>query len=368
MLYTNPKLVITSRHATSGQTAWQSPSNIALVKYWGKFGRQYPRNTSISFTLNNCHTQTHLSYQRKDNYASAKDISLNFTFEGQSKPLFAEKITHFFDSITDIYPFLRQYHFTLSSRNSFPHSSGIASSASSMSALAMCLITMEQQLFGAAETGAATLQKASFLARLGSGSASRSVYPKAALWGLHSGIKGSANDFALGYEHRLHDVFKTYQDSILVVSKKEKSVSSRAGHALMEGNPYAASRYEQAQKNITRLNRILQMGDLADFIPIVESEALTLHALMMCSTPSFILMHPNTLQVINKLQAFRQETKVPVCFTLDAGPNVHVLYPRNVKANVEAFIQSELLPFCEDGNYWIKDEVGNGATRIRDKE
>ena len=98
------------------------------------------------------------------------------------------------------------------------------------------------------------------------------------------------------------------------------------------------------------------------FIHITESEALQLHALMMCSNPSVMLLKPNTLRIINTLYEFRRETDIPVCFTLDAGPNVHLLYPDQHAEMVERFIMDELEPYCHEGQ-WIADQVGDGPSR-----
>ena len=83
---------------------------------------------------------------------------------------------------------------------------------------------------------------------------------------------------------------------------------------------------------------------------------------MMCSNPSYILMKPNTLRIINTLFEFRQETDIPVCFTLDAGPNVHILYPDQHAEMVERFIMDELEQYCV-GGLWIPDQVGDGASK-----
>lgn len=339
---------------------WRSPSNIALVKYWGKYGRQLPRNTSISFTLSQAYTETSVLYGMKKN----KGISIDFRFEGKRNEAFAAKIRTFLTSITDIFPFLLQLHLSINSSNSFPHSSGIASSASSMSALALCLCSIEQQLFGSPQSQAEFWQKASYIARLGSGSASRSVFPKLAVWGQHPEINGSANEFALPFAHHLHPNFESFEDAILIVSSDTKSVSSRAGHALMEGNPYSATRYKEANQNVMQVVKAIQTGDYESFMQVVEMEALTLHTLMMTSNPSFILMKPNTLTIIEKIRSFRKSSGHPVCFTLDAGPNVHILYPSSSKKAVEAFIEAELLQHCED-RYWIPDWAGEGPTLVK---
>lgn len=357
-MYNNPALVIPNKNQVIPQPiTHQSPSNIALVKYWGKYGRQYPRNASISFTLSKAITTTQLSYQWKQNQQD-QNISLQFTFENKVNELFARKMINFLESITDIFPFLPQLDLQISSSNSFPHSSGIASSASSMSALALCLCALEQQLFGTLTDKQMFLQKASYIARLGSGSACRSVYAKAAVWGKTEAVTGSSNDYAVSFGDQLHPIFEGFGDAILIVSRAEKKVSSRAGHALMNTHPFAPIRYEQAQAHMKALAKVLQTGDLERFIEIVELEALTLHGLMMSSTPSYTLMEPNTLEVIKKIRAFREETKLPICFTLDAGPNVHVLYPQSIRQKAKAFIEVELVPLCQD-NYWLDDGMNS---------
>ena len=128
----------------------------------------------------------------------------------------------------------------------------------------------------------------------------------------------------------------------------------------MHNHPYAEKRFEQAHTNLSALKKVLENGNLNEFIKIVESEALTLHAMMMTSMPYFILMKPNTLEIINKIWKFRNETNIPICFTLDAGANVHVLYPENVSETVLQFIKGELVGYCQNGNY-ICDAIGNGS-------
>ncbi len=115
--------------------------------------------------------------------------------------------------------------------------------------------------------------------------------------------------------------------------------------------------------NLAKLKTILASGNLKQFIEIVESEALTLHAMMMTSMPYFILMKPNTLEIINKIWEYREKTNSKVCFTLDAGANVHVLYPQSEKQSVLEFIKNELVNYCQNGHY-ICDQIGLGANQI----
>ena len=342
-----------------GKVGWQSPSNIALVKYWGKKGKQIPQNPSISFTLSECCSETFISFEKADR------LDFRFFFEGKENPAFGAKIEKFLLDYQAFFPFINKLALTVESRNTFPHSSGIASSASSMSAFVMCLLDIESKLVGPSTgSGSLDLCKASYLSRLASGSAARSAYPKMALWGTTDCYKDSSDEYAVSLADDIHSVFKTYRDSILIVSGEQKSVSSRAGHALMEGNPYAPARYAQANENIKNLLSALKSGDLETFINITESEALQLHALMMCSNPSYILMKPNTLNLINEIREFRQETKIPICFTLDAGPNVHLLYPESEAEKVEDYIKNVLADYC-DRDRWIADHVGEGPKKLQ---
>ncbi len=340
-----------------GRVTWSSPSNIALVKYWGKKKDQIPENPSISFTLNDCKTTTILSFSKKENN---DDFSFDVYLDGDKKDDFKPKIETFFKRIEVYLPFLKNYHFKIETTNTFPHSSGIASSASGMSALALCLVSVEKELITDFVSNEFFNQKASFLARLGSGSACRSIEGDLIVWGKHNNIKGSNDLFGIKYPYKVHENFKNYQDTILLVDKGEKQVSSTIGHNLMYAHSFAQERFKQAHGNLNTLISVLESGDLDAFIALVESEALTLHAMMMTSMPYYILMKPNTLEIINKIWIFRKQSGSKICFTLDAGANVHVLYPENEQGPVIEFIKNELVGYCQNGHY-ISDRIGFGA-------
>ncbi len=339
---------------------WQSPSNIALVKYWGKREIQIPANPSISFTLDNCHTKTWVSISEK--MEKEKEFSFEILLDGDPKPDFAPKIETFFKRVQTYLPFVNAYHFKIETTNSFPHSSGIASSASGMSALALCFMSMEKTLLP--EMGEDYFyKKASFLARLGSGSASRSTQGPLMVFGEHQELSESSNLYGIKYQDELHNNFENYQDTILLVDVGEKKVSSTAGHDLVNGHPFASARFEQAHSNLSEILQILKNGDLTAFVKLVESEALVLHAIMMSSDPYYVLLRPNTLEIIEKVWDYRAKTASNLCFTLDAGANVHLLYPQSEKQSVLQFIQNELVAYCKNEQY-ICDQIGLGAKKI----
>ncbi|MBD0830796.1 diphosphomevalonate/mevalonate 3,5-bisphosphate decarboxylase family protein [Aestuariibaculum sediminum] len=349
-----------TKSVEQGKVTWESPSNIALVKYWGKKEHQIPENPSISFTLNNCKTITTLTYTKKDN---SNEFDFEVYLDGEKKDDFKPKIETFFNRVEQYLSFLKDYKFVVETQNTFPHSSGIASSASGMSALALCLMSIEKQLNSEKFSDEYFNQKASFLARLGSGSACRSIEGDLIVWGKNNIVEGSSDLFGVKYPYGVHENFKEYQDTILLVDKGEKQVSSTVGHNLMYGHPYAQNRFAQAHENLEKLKAILESGDLDKFIEIIESEALTLHAMMMTSMPYFILMKPNTLEIINKIWAFREATGLHIGFTLDAGANVHVLYPKQESEQIMEFIKSELVGYCQNEQY-ICDQIGFGANQI----
>tara|TARA_B100001175_G_scaffold317118_1_gene332940 strand:- start:2379 stop:3452 length:1074 start_codon:yes stop_codon:yes gene_type:complete len=341
------------------QTQWQAPSNIALIKYWGKHGQQLPQNPSISFTLSQCVTTTKVSFSPRE---ELNDKHFEFLFDQKKQSEFYPKIQLFMDRIMPYFPALEGHSLSISSQNSFPHSSGIASSASAMAAMALCIVDFERQ-FHSDWSMEASFQKASFLARLGSGSAARSISGPLMVWGQSDVFPQSNDHFAIAPSEEWHHIFHDYQDTVLIVDKGQKRVSSTVGHKLMQGHPFATQRIEQANTHLKQLKNALTSGDLELFIYLTEAEALSLHAMMMTSSPSFVLMQPNTLAILQKVWDYRAQTGLPLCFTLDAGANVHLLYPLKDRTPILDFIQKELVFHCQQGQY-IEDQVGNGAKKI----
>ena len=346
----------TENFPDSGSVCWTSPSNIALIKYWGKKPVQIPANSSLSFTLNECYTKTKIDFKK------SAEFKIKLFVDGAENVEFLEKIETFLTRIKQFCPYIFTYKLSIHTENTFPHSSGIASSASGMSALALCLISIERIACKLSENE--FLKKASFISRLGSGSACRSVYGPIGVWGKHPSFFESNDEFAVAY-NSVHPIFTTFQDTILLVDKGKKQVSSTLGHQLMNNHPFSELRYDQAKENLEKLKKILTNGDITSFIQLVESEALTLHAMMMTSSPYFILMKPNTLSIIHEIWEFRKSKKVPLCVTLDAGANIHLLYPEQVKSQVLEFVEDNLVVFCENQQY-ICDSVGNGPNLLKE--
>ncbi len=325
------------------------PSNIALIKYWGKYDNQIPANPSISYTLNHCRTNTMMEF------FAGEDFSVQTFLAGNEEQKFAEKIEKYFKNIEPYLPWILKGKYIIRTENTFPHSSGIASSASGFGAIAKCLMNFDD-IFSNNSDEDFKIKKESFLARLGSGSACRSLYEGLVVWGKTEEVIGSSDLFAVQYPNaEIHPIFKNFNDWVLLIHEGQKSVSSTVGHGLMNTNPYAERRFQEAHENFTKLKTILSSGDMEGFIKLVEHEALTLHAMMMMSDPAFILMKTGTLEVINKIWDFRRITGLSLFFTLDAGANVHLLFPNDIDNDrITDFIKTELIPLTQKGGV-VKD-------------
>jgi diphosphomevalonate decarboxylase len=330
---------LTGRRPEPFETTWRSPSNIAFVKYWGKKGHQLPANPSLSMTLKECVTQTKVSFTPSD------ELRVELFLDGVREEKFAAKIHKYLESLREL-PDLTKISYSIQTQNSFPHGTGIASSASGFSAFALCLT----EYLGVPEKD--FFRTASYLSRLASGSACRSIYGGFTTWG------DASDEFATKIE--VHPAFENLRDSVLIISSEEKVVSSSHGHSRMSDHPFAQARYSQAKSNFHTLLAAMKTGDLDEIGSILESEALSLHAMMMTSPQAFTLLRPNTLAAIEMVRAFRRETFLPLYFTLDAGPNLHLIYPEIHEHKIRTFISVELSKFAQKV---IDDECGGGPLK-----
>jgi len=319
-----------------------APSNIAFIKYWGKYGIQLPINPSVSMTLKKSITHTSWEIKAHDKFV------LEVYLDGNLQKSFNKKIEKWLSLLGPDFDFLKKSHNIIRTSNTFPHSTGIASSASAFAALSVCLTQIHAHIKGSE----LEMEQISHLARLGSGSACRSLEGPLCEWGATS----------IEYATPLKDIHETYmhlKDAICIVSSTPKKFSSSLGHGLMKEHRYRDARIEQANSNYKLLRKCLNNGDVWKFGEIIEDEAMSLHALMMTSQPSYTLLDPSTLIILNKIKSFREEYNIPVFFTLDAGPNVHLIYFADNEDKIKDLINNEIAPFLDQDV--IYDEIGSGA-------
>jgi len=338
-------------------TIWRSPSNIALLKYWGKHEGQLAANPSLSFSLSEAHTTTKLTAYPDAINPGIKEINSNPVHP------FLQKIKLYWQTVLLEIPLLKNYKIEIDTKNTFPHSAGIASSASGFSALTLAVIDIAQSISGKELPQSAFKKYASSLSRMGSGSACRSVYGGFTLWGASEKWEASADLYAIEINEQIHPDFRHLQDAILMVSAKEKSLSSTRGHALMKNHPYAYGRFIQAKTHLELFHKALTEGDIELLAQLTENEALSLHALIMSSEGGEILLEAASLELIQRIRKARQNG-LSAFFSIDAGPNIHLLYPESEKLKVKTFILNDLKDFCTEDNV-IFDYAGKGPQKIK---
>jgi diphosphomevalonate decarboxylase len=318
---------------------YRAPANIAIVKYWGKLPSQIPMNPSLSMTLDSCQSITTALVSSR---TGGSPLVQSFTFNGQENPSFGAKVEKYLSHLATQLPSILTYQFQFEAKNTFPHSAGIASSASGFAAIAGILgeLLLKDLVSPDLE------RKISSLARLGSGSACRSIYGGWVSWGSES------NEWASPVISNL-----VLRDAIAIVSSSEKPISSSRGHQLMQEHPFKDVRLTQAAQNFQLAQKFVTSGDFSSLGKVMEDEALMLHALMMTSNPNYILLHPNSLMIIEKVRNFRARENAQIYFTIDAGPNIHLLYDLKDAHVIDPWVLQEIAPLCENARV-IFDQTG----------
>ena len=292
---------------STGRTATAfANANIALIKYWGNRDPEIhiPSSGSISINLDGLYSRTGVTF---DPAAVADQLILN----GENAPAAAlQRAGALLERVREMAGL--RFHARVESENNFPTGTGIASSASGFAALALA----------ASRAAGLELDEAALsrLARSASGSACRSVPGGFVEWQAGN---SDQNSYAFSIAPaRYWDLV----DCVAVISQTHKSIPSQAGHRLADTSPLQAARVADTPRRLAICRRAILECDFEALAQIVELDSNLMHAVMMTSRPALFYWHPATLQVIQSVMAWRQDG-VPACYTIDAGPNVHVLCP-----------------------------------------
>ena len=222
------------------------------------------------------------------------------------------------------------FAFSVETRNGVPTAAGLASSASGFAALALAL----DGFFG----WGLTREQCSILARLGSGSACRSVYSGFVRW-----QRGERNDGSDSYAVPLDASWPELCLSVLLLSSEEKPVSSsEAMRRTVASSPEYALWPERVAKDMEAVLSSLHHHDFLTFGEAVERNALAMHSSMQASTPPVCYWTHKTRQGIESIQKARKEG-VEVYFTMDAGPNIKLLFLRHEKPRIEKLFPEAIL-------------------------
>lgn len=278
--------------------------NIAFIKYWGNRNDalRLPANGSISMNLDGLQTETSVEF---DPSFSADRLTIDGVTANADQ---IQRVSDFLDIVRGMSK--SNLYASVESHNNFPAGAGIASSSSAFATLAL------------AATAAAGLHldeaALSRLARRGSGSASRSVPGGFVEW---SAADADENSFAKTIAAADHwDLV----DLIALVSEEHKATGSTEGHRLASTSPLQAARVQDAPRRLDLCRNAILHKDFAALAEIVEQDCHLMHAVMMTSRPALHYWLPTSLAIMEVVRTLRSKG-TQVCYTLDAGPNVHVI-------------------------------------------
>ncbi len=318
-----------------------APSNIAFLKYWGKRDgvMQWPAEDSLSMTLAVATTTTR-AYFSADGQDSIELVGLDDTNSKGLKHL----------------AFLRKEvgggaYLKLHSSNNFPASCGIASSASGFAALTLAAIAAwtRSSNFRDLEKAGFPRERLAHLARLGSGSAGRSLWGGFVHWEA-----GPAPTL-----QKLHPCFAAnhwpLSDLIIVVSDQKKPVSSSEAHGSAWTSPLFAPRLAGLHERRDAMLAAIADRNLSALGPLIENEALEMHSVMMTSKPSANFWTKETEEMLVWIRQQRAHHQMNAWFTIDAGPNIHLICSSERADKYQTMI-AEAFPHVQI----IRDEVGNG--------
>ena len=278
-------------------------SNIAIIKYWGRAATEplVPLNNSISMTLDAARTVTTVAFS-----SSYREDTLTLN-DAPASPRATSRVVRQLDRIRARAG--TRARARVVSRNSFPAAAGVASSASGFAALTVAA--------SAALGLSLTPQELAALAREESGSASRSILGGFVEWVADAPDAACIRQLAPADHWDLADV-------IAIVSHEAKPVSSLDGHARAVTSPLLSARVASLERSLRETRDAIARRDLALLGAVAERDALSLHAVAITSEPGILYWQPGTLAVMHAVRRWRDEG-LPAYFTLDAGPNVHIL-------------------------------------------
>lgn len=321
-----------------------APSNIAFLKYWGKrdAAQQWPANDSLSMTLSSLVTTT------RAQVATSDQITINGSLVSRGDIL-GNKAWRHLDYLRSNEGFKAPLE--ISSTNNFPHGAGIASSASGLAALTLAAIgawTGSSSMDMLAEHGY-TRERLSRLAHMGSGSAGRSLWGGFVSW--LAGARAEEQSFTQVLPADHWDL----TDMIVVTDAGEKSISSTEAHAAAWHSPLFAIRLSGLAQRQEQMLAALKARDMAALGPLLEQEALEMHAVAMTGKPQANYLNKATSDVIAWLRQVRSQKTVPAYFTLDAGPNPHIICATDRAAELGYLLKDAFPHFTV-----LQSQVGQG--------
>ncbi len=354
----------------------KAPTNIALVKYWGKNPLwekfHIPMKSSLSFTVGDLYTETTLEVEDGSGELSFYLNGEEITPERKE----FEYVDKYIKKLFELFPETKKYNYHVESKNNFPTAAGFASSASGFAAMAKALQgamkELEPQLY---EKYFADDAKLSVFARLGSGSATRSIPSEGGVVIWHRGIDPN---YPFGPEEvspstKEHVIFSSYAESLFPaehwpelriiytkVRKGEKAVKSRAGMKMtVKTNPLHRQWVEYEES--VMLPRVVNAIREKDFEALAKDTMKLsngLHAMMLYTEPRIRYLNDTSEQIIDAVLDLN-ESEVKAAYTFDAGPNAVVF----TLAKYENEVSSRLAEIVGEENVFVT-KMGKGPAFI----
>ncbi len=290
-----------------------APSNIALCKYWGKRDKilNLPATSSLSVSLGCLGTRTAISLNSK-----ADKVLLNKKLI-DSESVFVKRLIAFLDMFRPVDQF-----FSIETENNIPTAAGLASSASGYAALVMAINDFLGNVL--------SNDQLSVLARMGSGSACRSIYQGFVLW-----ERGELDDGMDSFAKRLPFEWPGFCIGIVHVTESEKPVSSRvAMNRTVDTSVFYQNWPKRVEKDLDAILAALKTQDFDLLGRSSESNALAMHATMIDTWPPVLYWQPETVAVFHKVWQMRSQG-IPVYITIDAGPNVKLLFQSSNLSDIQ---------------------------------
>lgn len=298
--------------------------NIAFIKYWGNQGSEWniPLGNSISMNLAAFETKTTIEFNDKFSSDSLILNKQDASYEA------LQRTVEFLDKFRSLYHF--EGNAKIVSENNFPTGAGIASSASGFAALALACLAASQVEYDEKDVSA--------LARIGSGSASRSVPTGYVEW-----IQGKnhSDSYSISIADKNH---WNLIDTIVMIDSSHKKITSKQGHRIASSSPLQNMRVQHINERIEICRKSILNKDFSTLASISEADTLLMHSVMMSSSPALYYLQPETLAVIETIRDLR-ENGLETFFTIDAGANVHTITTEKDKEKVINKLQNKFSQF-----------------------
>ena len=317
------------------------PANIALIKYIGKDEGNLPLHPTLSLSLPELYTTVHLSYVP----SLSKDI---WEVHSKSPKLSYKSIERYLQHLKRVKEACDfSGNFSVYAYNNFPMGTGLASSASSFAALTHCALNAIYSIEKVHENHKISQESMAQLSREGSGSSSRSFFSP---WAISESSQIRGHSFG---------AFDELDHIVLVLSTEQKHISSSQAHQLVRTSPVFHERQEKVGQRFNEMCKALKEGQWADVYQLAWDDFIEMHRMFHTARPRFSYCTKRVTKILEHLQTWWQWHEDGPVITMDAGPNIHLLFRKDQKQ-----MQTHLLKQLGNIDYIVGRRVQTEETKF----